>query len=352
MHLATRLKLGRRALRHAWRSAAAFGTGRRASAPVAVDASGALIEVPGFGSNPGRLRMLLYAPVHAPTAGAPLIVVLHGCGQSAAEFARDAGWMALAERLGVPLLLPEQRGDNNRGVCFNWFSPGDNRRSRGEALSIRQMVIEAKRRFRSNPHRIFVAGLSAGGAMAAALLAAYPEVFAGGAVVAALPVGCASTASQALTRMADGGHAPPPGDWADQARAVGPASYAGPWPRLSIWHGMRDRTVDPGNAENLVAQWTALHGLPASAYHNSAEPGAHRRSWGDSDNPAVECWSIEGLAHGFPIAGESGGHPSTWVQDVGVDAPAAIARFWGLERPARALPASLEETLVPCIPPG
>ena len=158
----------------------------------------------------GRLRQQSRSAVDVraraaccPKPGAPLIVLLHGCGQAAARFAADTGWIALADRLGMPLVLPEQSGENNQGRCFNWFRPLHVRRGFGEALSIRQMVDTAVARFDSDPQRVFVAGLSAGGAMAAALLAAYPDVFAGGAIVAGLPVGAANSATEALRRMAE-----------------------------------------------------------------------------------------------------------------------------------------------------
>jgi poly(hydroxyalkanoate) depolymerase family esterase len=145
-----------------------------------------MVDISEFGSNPGQLRMRFYVPKVAPAPGVPLIVVLHGCGQTAHEFAQDGEWLTLADRLRLPLplLLAEQTEQNNGQHCFNWFRPGDAARGRGEALSIQQMVAEAIRRFGSDPKRVFVVGLSAGGAMAAALLAAYPDVFAAGAVVA------------------------------------------------------------------------------------------------------------------------------------------------------------------------
>jgi poly(3-hydroxybutyrate) depolymerase len=112
----------------------------------------------GFGSNPGNLRMFSYVPADREPA-APLIVVLHGCKQKAATFASDAGWLALADRDGLALLLPEQKGlpsffqdiyfppwlvalwgANNQNACFSWFQPEDTARDRGEALSIRQMI--------------------------------------------------------------------------------------------------------------------------------------------------------------------------------------------------------------------
>src|SRR5918994_3299526 len=97
------------------------------------------IEVFGFGSNPGNLRMLSYVPEGLP-AGVPLVVVLHGCTQTAIGYGLGSGWLMLAEELGFALLLPEQRRVNNRNGCFNWFKPDDIERDRGEAQSIVQMI--------------------------------------------------------------------------------------------------------------------------------------------------------------------------------------------------------------------
>ena len=157
-------------------------------------------RVTAFGSNPGELGMLVYAPPGL-RAGRPLVVVLHGCGQDAANFAADAGWIALARNFGLALLIPEQAQGNNRNRCFNWFRPEDVRRGGGEAMSIRQMVRVAAARFGSDKRRIFIVGFSAGGGMAAAMLAAYPAVFAAGAVVAGMPVGSARTMMGAVMHM-------------------------------------------------------------------------------------------------------------------------------------------------------
>ena len=362
------VRIGRREIGRALKSAsAALGAPWTAPAPLAAELAGSgITEVAEFASNPGHLRMLVYVPEAAPAPGAPLVVVLHGCGQRAADFAEQGGWLALAESLGVPLVLPEQLEDNNRQTCFNWFRPSDATRGRGEALSIRQMVAEATRRFRSDPARVFVIGLSAGGAMAAALLAAYPDVFAAGAIVAGLPVGCAADAGQAFARMSNAGPEHPAAEWAALARAAAPARWEGPWPRVSIWHGARDRMVDPRNSDNLVAQWTALHGLdPATPSATATLDGARRAVWGAPGRPLVEAWTIPALAHGFPVTGKNtraslverssdlgdlfaqwsgaglgalghafplAGGGTSWVHDVGIDATQAIARFWDIAR--------------------
>ena len=107
--------------------------------------------------------------------------------------------------VGFALLFPEQQRSNDPNLCFNWFMPGDSRRDLGEPLSIRQMIDTLARSQRSDPRRIFVTGLSAGGAMAAIMLATYPELFAGGAIIAGLPYGCAKTVPNAFDRMKGSG---------------------------------------------------------------------------------------------------------------------------------------------------
>lgn len=183
-----------------------------------------LKEVGAFGSNPGRLRASTYVPAELAKHPA-LVVVLHGCTQTAAGYDVGAGWSQLADRCGFVLLFPEQQRQNNPNLCFNWFSAEDNRRESGEALSIRQMIAAVANQHDIDPARIFVTGLSAGGAMASVMLATYPELFAGGAIIAGLPYGCADTIPEALGLMRGRGG---PGE-AELARLVRSASdHGGP----------------------------------------------------------------------------------------------------------------------------
>lgn len=291
--------------------------------------AGQVIAVDTFGSNPGKLRMLVYAPKNPPLPGAPLVVVLHGCGQSAATFAHESGWIAAANKFGLPLLLPEQTSRNNRGRCFHWFRPADITRGQGEALSIRQMVSEAVTRFAADPKSVFVVGLSAGGSMAAALLAAYPEVFRAGAVVGGLPVGCANNAAQGLTLMADAGHFQDAGVLAAKAHALGPTRYKRRWPRLAVWAGTTDHTVNPNNATVLARQWTELQGLSQEPLaREQVTARAERRVWGHAAEPALELWTVAGLGHGYPITDPA--QTSRWVLLSDVSATDQIARFFGL----------------------
>lgn len=282
---------------------------------------GQVVDLGDFGANPGRLRWLAYLPGKPVQPGAPLVVLLHGCGQQAAEFAVDSGWTALADRLALPLLLPEQMAANSRQRCFHWFHLAETRRGHGEAASIAAMVAAMTARYRCDPGRVFVAGLSAGGAMAAALLAAYPELFAAGAAFAGLPVGVATSMVQALARMANGAPQHSAAEWITLARHVAPRDYAGPWPRLSIWHGDADQIVAPQNSDALAAQWCALHGLsPAPTHQNGA-----RRRWGN----AVEQWTLPEFGHAWMI-GNGLGHDAPYAVAGPVAAALEIARFWGI----------------------
>jgi feruloyl esterase len=313
------LRIARRGVGTALRAASALAASKMAAplhlSPLSVPdpLHSTLFEVEGFGSNPGRLRMLVHLPTDPPRLDAPLIVLLHGCGQSAASFAAEGGWTALANRLAVPLVLPVQSEDNNQGRCFNWFRPMHTSRGHGEALSIRQMVSNAIQRFGSDPGQVFIAGLSAGGAMTAALLASYPEVFAAGAVCAGLPVGAANGLSEALRRMAEAGPIRSPEGWADEVRRAAPIGFRGPWPRLSIWHGAADRVVDPDNARLLAAQWATLHGIGPEPTETKQLGGIRHDQWLAQGKTVVELRNLDALGHNWPP-----------------DAAEPITRFWNI----------------------
>lgn len=301
---------------------------RRIEPRLALPEGGGLGAIERFGDNPGRLRMLVYVPI--AVAGSPLVVLLHGCGQDPVRFAADSGWIELADRLQVPLVLPQQAEANNAGRCFQWFQSADTERDKGEAGSIAAMTRTAIDRFKSDPSRVFVVGLSAGGAMAAAMLAAYPDLFAAGASIAGLPVGAARSSMQALMRMASAGPAQSPEAWAEQVRAVAPPGFTGPWPRLSIWQGQADTTVAPENATLLATQWRALHGLDAPTMAEQVRNGVTHRIWPDGKKRLVEFWSLPRLPHAYP-AGTRAVASGHFVEQAPVDATAGIARFFGLD---------------------
>jgi len=292
-----------------------------------------LVEVTGFGSNPGNLRMLAYVPADLPP-GAPLVVALHGCTQTAAGYNLGTGWSALADRHGFAVLLPEQKRENNANLCFTWFEPGNTARGQGEPQSIREMVERMIVDHGLDRRRVHVTGLSAGGAMTAVMLATYPEVFAGGAIVAGLPYGAASNVQEAFEAMFQGAGRPA-ADWGERVRAASP--HRGPWPRVSVWHGGADTTVIPRNADEIVKQWTNVHGLSATPTLEEAGPGHTRRAWHDADGePVVEHYAIAGMAHGVPLHPGEGeercGVAGPYMLDVGLSSTHRIAASWGLVR--------------------
>ena len=291
-------------------------------------AAGRLAEVTGFGTNPGRLRMLAYVPPKL-RAGAPLVVVLHGCTQDAAGYDRGSGWSELAERHGFAVLYAEQQRANNPNLCFNWFRRGDTERGRGEPLSIRQMVRRMLRDHELDAGRVFVTGLSAGGAMTAVMLATYPDLFAGGAIIGGLPHGAARNVQEAFASMA-GGVSREAAAWGDLVRAASP--HKGRWPRVSIWHGTEDATVRLANAHELVKQWTDVHGLGAAEPVRDLGEAHERLTWSDRRGPAVELVTIAGLGHGVPVAGaeDGGGEAGPYFLEAGLASTRRIAVFWGL----------------------
>lgn len=254
--------------------------------------------VTGFGSNPGALQMFEYVPDGLPDGG-PVVVALHGCTQDAAGYGRGTGWIGLADRLRFKLVLPQQVFSNNFNKCFNWFQSGDTTRGSGEAESIAQMVRWA------GGNRTYVTGLSAGGGMAAVMLAAHPELFAGGGVVAGLPYGCAASMMEAFSCMNPGKDLTPE-QWGDKVRAAG--SPSGARAPVSIWHGTADYTVAPANLRELGEQWTDV--------------GA-----------TVDTHAITGMGHGQPVAPGNGcGQAGAYFLDVGVCAAGELAAKWGLGR--------------------
>ena len=297
-----------------------------------------LIEVKGFGFNPGALKMLSYAPQRlAP--GAALVVVLHGCTQQATAYACDAGWITLAERFGFALLAPEQSSANNPNRCFNWFEPGDITRGSGEAASIQSMVKHMVRAHDLDCDRVFVTGLSAGGAMTAVMLSVYPETFAAGAVVAGLAFGMANNVQEAFAAMQGRRAGSALGSLVDRA-APTPRRK----PRLAIWHGQADGTVASSNAEALALQWTQYHQLSQQPGEVHTRGGWSRSVWRAEDGQAiVEMNLLSGLGHGTPLAAGGDdpiGKVAPFMLEAGVSSSLEIARFWGL---APSEPASQSE---------
>ncbi|MCC2654773.1 MAG: hypothetical protein K0Q60_4940 [Microvirga sp.] len=231
-------------------------------------------------------------------------------------------------------MYAEQSQANNPNRCFNWFQPHDARRGSGEALSIRQMVTRMRRTHSIDPARIFITGLSAGGAMASVMLATYPEVFAGGGIIAGLPYAAASGVRQVMSAM----KRPQPRSaqhWGDLVRAA--SSYTGPRPTVSIWHGTEDRTVAASNAAASLSQWADVHGVSEEVFTQTSVAGHRRRAWSNrKGDTVIELYLIDGMGHGTPVrrtkaqAKARGAGP--FMLDAGISSSLHLAKSWGLVR--------------------
>ncbi len=295
-------------------------------APASVRAE---LQVTNFGSNPGGLKMHTYVPENMP-ARAPLVVALHGCSQSAAAYA-NAGWNDLADKWKFYVVYPETTG---LGSCFKWFEALHTRRGSGEVASIHQMVDWMKSKHDIDPKRVFATGLSAGGGMASAMLGAYPDVFAAGAIIAGLPYRCADSQGTAGSCMS--GKDLSADAWGDLVRG-GYSGYKGSYPRVSIWQGTTDFLVNKKNQEELVEQWTNVHGLDTTPTSTGVVGKAsHAQFKNAAGESLVESWTIEGMGHGTPVdpgfdpAGGCG-TAGAFILDVGICSSYEAGRFFGLD---------------------
>ncbi|MBF9071696.1 extracellular catalytic domain type 1 short-chain-length polyhydroxyalkanoate depolymerase [Streptacidiphilus fuscans] len=294
--------------------------------------SGSLTQVSSFGSNPGNLAMYEYAPANLPT-GAPVVVALHGCTQSASDYYNDSGWPQLADQYGFAVVFPQTDSTNNALSCFSWFDSTKDTRGNGEAASVISMVDHAEQQYGSDTKRVFVTGLSAGAGMTADLLADYPDVFAAGSIDSGLPAQCATTET-AATSCQDSNQNLTAAQWGTLARNSD-SGYSGPWPRVAIWQGTADTTVYPVNATELMDQWTNVWGISQTASSTqSLTGGTTESSYDDSSgNPAVEVYSISGMSHGLAV------NPGTGPTQCGTTGAYFLnyicssyytAQFWGL----------------------
>jgi poly(hydroxyalkanoate) depolymerase family esterase len=288
----------------------------------------------------GRTRRALLHPPAAvdPHAAVPLVCMLHGCTQDPASFAAATRMNEAADRHGFVALYPQQeRGENPQG-CWNWFLPEHQARGAGEPASIAAIVREligTASPWTIDTRRVFVAGLSAGGAMATVLAATYPDIFAAVAVHSGLAYRCAGDMGAAFTAMARGS-ADPRGNGRAAHAAMG--NHARAIPSIVV-HGSADATVAPVNAEHVLEQtMTANHlAAPATCDFDIARPtstasgqadGGHaytRAQWTDRRGVLMhELLEVDGLGHAW-----SGGAPGGSYSDPrGPDATEAIWRFF------------------------
>ena len=270
-----------------------------------------------FAHGGHRWRYRLYEPVRSdPAALLPLVVMLHGCKQDAEDFARGTAMNEAAAREGVLVLYPEQLRKSNQMGCWNWFDPQHQRRGSGEPAMIASLVQSVVATHGVDPRRVYVAGLSAGGAMAATLGDLYPDVFAAIGVHSGLPARAAHDVPSAFSAMRRG-------------TATAAAHATPPLPTV-VFHGSGDTTVAPGNGKAVVQRQLAAHRAAgiALAPVESAEAGARattRVQWRDAEGRTVlESWSVAGGPHAW-----SGGHRGgSFTDPQGPSASEAMLAFF------------------------
>lgn len=293
-----------------------------------------LSQVTGFGSNPGNLQMFTHVPAGLPPS-APVVLVLHGCSQTAAGM-EASGWTAAANAHRFYLIYAQQPSANNGASCFNWFEPGDFTRGQGEALSLRQMVGWALANASTDPARVFVVGFSAGGYMAAVMAATYPDVFAGAAIMAGGPYRCAATSTEAFSCMNPGVNRTP-STWGDLVRNAYPG-YAGPRPKITIWHGLTDTTVRPLNLTESMEQWTNVLGADQTPDLTETLSGHTHKVYRDGAGAAVvETYEIAGMGHAVAVdpqftlpGGAACGSTAAFISDANLCAAYQQELFFGL----------------------
>lgn len=276
----------------------------------------------------GERRYRLFVPARAGAEGpAPLFVVLHGCTQDAGDIARGTRFNQHAERGGFLVLYPEQPATANPQKCWNWFLPEHQARGRGEPGLIADLARGVIAVHPVDPSRVYLAGISAGGAMAVLTAVAYPDLFAAVAVHSGIAYRAARTLAEALAAME--GRGPRAPDLAREARtAMGAHARAVP---AFVMHGAADSRVHPANAAALAEQFTVLAALCgtelAPAVTETAAVGgrtAERTVWTSRDGPpVVERWIVDGLAHAW----SGGSAEGTWTDPAGPDATAGMVRF-------------------------
>ena len=247
---------------------------------------GVRFQVRQFSCHAGKRDYKLYVPAHQPQGRRPLLVMLHGCTQNADDFAAGTRMNELAENFGMLVAYPVQTKRANPSACWNWFNPGDQQRDAGEPAIIAGITEEVLTEHKIDPTRIFVAGLSAGGAMAMVMGAVHPELYSGIGVHSGLPYQCANDVMSAFGAMR------------------GDPSKARPQPRLRtiIFHGDADKTVHPTNAD-MIADAGQNLGKKSAANGKSSILGG--RSYtrtvrcGEDGAAAVEQWIIKGAGHAW-----------------------------------------------------
>ncbi len=289
--------------------------GANTARPAPAIPDGASFPRDTYAGHSGSRAYRTYVPASAGQGINGIVTMLHGCTQTPEDFATGTGMNALAERHSLIVIYPEQARGANAQTCWNWFSKGDQRRARGEPEIIAGMTKRAMAEYGVPRTQTFVAGLSAGAAMAVILGEAYPDVFAAVGAHSGLPFGAASDVPSAFAAMA--------GTAGAATARLKPSDM-----RTIVFHGTADQTVHPANGD-IIADMAEASGIGASVRTTQTGQAGGRGfrraiASGPDGDVRLEHWTVDGLGHAW-----SGGQPGgSYTDAAGPDASAEMIRFF------------------------
>jgi poly(hydroxyalkanoate) depolymerase family esterase len=269
-----------------------------------------------YSNAAGSRQYRLYVPASTVGEPLPLIVMLHGCTQNADDFAVGTQMNALAEQHRCLVAYPVQPKHANPSKCWNWFKPDDQHRERGEPSLIAGITRDIIAAHPVDPARVYIAGMSAGGAMAAIMVATYPDLYAAAGIHSGLPAGCAHDLPSALAAMKGGKR--------HGRRHHAQSDQGAPRRPIIVFHGDADATVNIANAAQLVQGFEPRRGGDAPRRVETSRRSCTVASLVSSDGIDAELWTV----HGAPHAWSGGDTRGSYTDPTGPDASAEMLRFF------------------------
>jgi poly(hydroxyalkanoate) depolymerase family esterase len=262
-----------------------------------------LVQVTNFGSNPSNNKMYVYVPNNV-RANPPILVALHQCTGTGPGFFGSTAFASLADQYGFIVIYPDA---NRSGQCWDVSSTQALTRNGGsDPVGIMSMITYAEQHYSGNSNQVYVTGASSGAMMTNVLLADYPDVFKAGAAFMGVPYHCffTGTVDGWNSACANGQVSMTAQQWGDLVRNTADPGYSGPRPRVQLWHGTADGTLNYNNFGQEILQWTNVTGVSSTPVSTTTPvSGWTETMYGSTSNPPVEGISIAGAGHVLPIAG-------------------------------------------------